>query len=416
MIIETGFMAYFLLREFQDIEGDIIIDEFKKRYLNRKTWKKGWISNSLVFRTISFVYHFVKLIVISIQEFASSIRKNYKKKHNINQHLNLPRQDNNESESINLEHNIQIEEARLDSNIELPTLDDALGFFFHHSGSVEIQNCDIISTIYFMKQPYCIGIPSSMKSSFHRNADRSSLKSKLIYLVQTSTSLIDRLKSEMRFSVIFQANPFLKLLSMHKDLWIDLSITSACVINIYLMIASSKSEELESDRLTYLSGLMLGFYLIEMITYYSKTIPYILSRSLRNKGGRHLHYSTLEGFRVKLIYIFKEEYQLVYSFLFVTFAICGIIFHKFFLSFHVTALYFRYEEIQNVVKAGVLSLKQLGLTFFFWNILQFTFSVGSFSFFNRLIWIPDSLSDLCGNSLFECFILHWEVNFMVGSK
>jgi hypothetical protein len=86
--------------------------------------------------------------------------------------------------------------------------------------------------------------------------------------------------------------------------------------------------------------------------------------------------------------------------------------HPFWNAANLTIVYHRYSAIKSVIDAIVLTREPLGLTLYLWAGLQFIFTVISYNDFSKE-WADTSIN-YC-QTMFECYLIHWDSNLKVFS-
>jgi len=101
-------------------------------------------------------------------------------------------------------------------------LTEALRFFGKYVAYIEINRNNKLFRQYFSILPHCLCLDKSMKTSFHNNVNRLSVKSKIASLLNHSNDMIFRLKHEEDLKEFFNKT-FIGLFAKHVQLWTDLS-------------------------------------------------------------------------------------------------------------------------------------------------------------------------------------------------
>ena len=74
-------------------------------------------------------------------------------------------------------------------------------FFEKHTGFIEaVFSTNSLSKVYFWLNPECHYLNEEIKEAFREQADRTSSKNKLIYLIEKSDYVIDQIKNEYKIS------------------------------------------------------------------------------------------------------------------------------------------------------------------------------------------------------------------------
>lgn len=83
-----------------------------------------------------------------------------------------------------------------------------------------------------------------------------------------------------------------------------------------------------------------------------------------------------------IIFIFMQDFNVLYYILYGALAVVGTVFHPFFFTFHLTAILMRYPTLKNVVMSIYLPRKQLLLTFLLFIVLEYSFAVVGYSVYS----------------------------------
>ena len=87
------------------------------------------------------------------------------------------------------------------------------------------------------------------------------------------------------------------------------------------------------------------------------------------------------------------------------FTILGNGFHPFFFSFHLLDLVVRYETLKSVLQAVTTQIKPLALTAALFMVVEFLFTLFSFTFLNDHYEIGEC------KTLFRCFFTTFDLGF-----
>lgn len=78
----------------------------------------------------------------------------------------------------------------------------ALEFFGKHTASIEINRNGKLYKLFFPKIPHCIHITKELKYEFQQNANRATLNSKVLSLVNLSENMINCLKIDTMYKIM----------------------------------------------------------------------------------------------------------------------------------------------------------------------------------------------------------------------
>lgn len=101
-------------------------------------------------------------------------------------------------------------------------ISEALRFFGKYVAYIEINRNNRLFRQYFPILPHCLFLDNSLKTWFHNNVNRLSVKSKITSLINHSKDMINTMKHEEKLSAFYQKS-FIALLAKHVQLWKDLS-------------------------------------------------------------------------------------------------------------------------------------------------------------------------------------------------
>ena len=114
---------------------------------------------------------------------------------------------------------------------------NTVNFFAQKTAHIDVVRDNKLETIYFILLPYCFAFPKDKKILFHDNVDRSSVKSKVTYLVQQSEPLIKILKHEEFLQNFFIEYKFLAIFANFDKLWKDIAFLLTIVLNVFVIFS-----------------------------------------------------------------------------------------------------------------------------------------------------------------------------------
>ena len=179
VIIESGFLTFFLINEYlvitpdPELNFDDPVDTGDKNNL---------IKSSIIGQLGSLGMTLVKSGLDTVSMVGKAVNKNF-----IQQFMNSDEADESEKEKLK-------KELRM---MELKSITaEALKFFNFNSGHIEVLRGKNLEKVYFMLPTYCHYLPEEAKSEFSENVDRSTLESKLVDFVEKSQEFIRVSKHE----------------------------------------------------------------------------------------------------------------------------------------------------------------------------------------------------------------------------
>ena len=102
-------------------------------------------------------------------------------------------------------------------------------------------------------------------------------------------------------------------------------------------------------------------------------------------------------------YLCLTDFDLMYYVLYIAFALLGLLLHPFFFAFHLSN-FLRIGVLTSVVKAIWIPRKQLFLTFVFFILIEYYFTIIGYSF----LWMH--YNEFC-STMFRCFIVTFDYTF-----
>lgn len=182
LIIETGFLTFFLINEYLEIIHDPEL-EFENPIQGNQ--KDNLLKGSIIGQLGSLGLTLMKSGLDTVSVVGRVVNQKI-----IQQMINSDDGDDVEKEKLKKEMR----------TLELKgIMAEALKFFNHNSGHIEVLRGKNLEKVYFMLPTYCQFLPEETKNEFNENVDRTSLESKLEELVKESDEIIRIAKHEEKY-------------------------------------------------------------------------------------------------------------------------------------------------------------------------------------------------------------------------
>ena len=370
-IIEVGFLIYFLLKYFINIEDP----EIKK------------------------------LLENDIPEFVKLVQK--------------LKEDYSKSETLGKLDPENLVDPQMASNSLLVA--KALVFFERNTANVEVVFQGVLCVTYFWIPPVCHHLTYETQEEFHSRVDRSSDKKKVEYLVSRASEVIEDMSYEEWLSTVYGY----KLIGQHVRKVKFVAFLLSIVLNILILLSYNSFQgdrfykpslgrfevrSKEEWNIEKTQNVILGLGIIQAILsglifffFIIKTAPILIQRLWKRQDLKNLENlmkppssSVTQKFMQTVLYTLIN-FDVLYHFFYFSFSILAITLHPFFYSAHLLDIMYRFPSLQGVVKSIIVPWRALLLTLVFIIVVVYLFSVWAYF---RLHY---TFEDLC-DSLFICFI------------
>lgn len=305
----------------------------------------------------------------------------------------------------------------------------AIKFFKAHSAHIEITRYNKFYKIYFPLLPECSTLPKPIKREFHEKVNRTSVKTKVSGLLDEADYFIDVIVHEHELKNIFNRNKILYIIATYEKLWENIAFYINLLLNFIIIASYSESNKpidapeseiiyyrLEQpsffdlspkktlDLFTILGALNLFFSSLAIIIFWMKRGPLITGKIWRqldktiNHSERNVNTVAKGALYTKAVLgsikACLTNFTMLFYFLYIIFLILGLSVHPFFYAFHL-ADFLRISILKNVIKAIWNPKYQLFLTFVFFVLVEYYFSLISYTYFYDHYYE----SDLAGSRL-----------------
>lgn len=264
---------------------------------------------------------------------------------------------------------------------------------------------DRIYTIYFPRLPIC-NLPKDAKIDFHDSVDRTSSKTKLTTLIDSSPYLIKIMKYEEKLNQLFAINPVFGFFATHGKLWESCAFATTLIINIIVLISytqdlsipgkSIRDIRLFEPRLLHneafeftpqliqiLGILMLAFSSLIVFFFLVKRAPLKVDEIWNNyklPSGCFKITVDLSLRSIKSIFILLQDLDILYYSIYIIAGIVGLAVHPFFFAFHLMG-FLKLEQLKTVIQAIWNPRKEMGLALLLLTIMEYYIGILSYVFF-----------------------------------
>lgn len=280
-------------------------------------------------------------------------------------------------------------------------LEKAYSFFKKHTGNIEIvyDKCKLYK-IYFILPPEFQGLNQSIKNKFHLEVDRTSNHTKLQFLIDESKDIIDQIKHEQRLHRLFSKYNMFSIVTFNVILWQDVTFVLTVLINFLMVYSYSDYNNQDPDKPklfyhdlstydTLVTFRTLGTFLVisslmALIISLIKEVPIIakrifISKILANKSLFRMKYRDI-AINLKHTYLtilsILNQKNILFSLIFLVFAILGTIYHPFFFSVVLLmAVVSKYHTLKHIINAFYVSKSTLIATFILMILIIYVFSI-----------------------------------------
>jgi len=413
MILESGFFTYFLISSYMDVDlHDTDIDtkiEIQEMREEVDSAANYLIKKNPIAQLGRFIYTISASVIESMRELKDKCQR--KKQTEI-------KGENEETRRLQK------------TSRKRQVAKEAMQFFSRNSASIEVLRQGDVEKVRFIVLPYCHELPKEVKSEFNENVNRQNTKTKVEGLVKESEAIIDVCQHELRLKAFFNRRKLIAVFANFVNLWKDLAFLLSITLNLMILGAYSTRFHEEGDpdegRLTdpvlfvreYISvrrtkqvltaaGLAMTFCSIFVVLFFLlKRAPVIIKKAWEEKNpnkNRGLFEKVLVAIikTWKTIYYALGSIAIVYYIAYGVFAVLGVVVHPFFFAFHLTEILFRYKTLENVIRSLWIPRKQLGLTFLLYLILNYFFTLYSYSYLYDVYDGDCESSLLCWRNTFD---------------
>ena len=179
LIIETGFLTFFLINEYLEIIHD---PELNFEEAVKTDTKSNLIKDSIIGQLGSLGLTLMRSGLETVSLVGRAVNKNI-----IQQLMNSDETDDDTEKKLKKEMRmIELKEMMV----------QALKFFNSNAGHIEVLRGKNLEKVYFMMPTYCHYLPEETKNEFNQVVDRTSLETKLVDFVKESKEFIRIAKHE----------------------------------------------------------------------------------------------------------------------------------------------------------------------------------------------------------------------------
>jgi len=265
----------------------------------------------------------------------------------------------------------------------------AANYFEEHTGNIDIVlPSNILCKVYFWLDPQCDRLSKEMKFDFHFNADRSSEKSKLEYMLSRVEDIKDHIEHEYRLSNLVSNYSIGKVISQI-IVWKILAFVSAIILfGLTLNYYESKDSQSLILNKVVMEPHYQAFYACEVlhlissilivIFYYLKNVPVLFKKGKRQK----VPFFNKNNVFFQALYVYMNL-ETIYINLYLVFSVFGCFFHVFFFAFHLLDFLYLFPSLQSVILSVIKPRKQIALVFFFILIVMYILSLISYIYFSE---------------------------------
>ena len=310
------------------------------------------------------------------------------------------------------------------------TIQRASEFYSENSLNIEILKDDEVFKVYCPRLQFFNGFDEKMKKDFDDNADRTSLQTKLTYLINNKDKMYNSLKQINILEQKYGKFKPLKILLIYQDKVQLLGLILVIIMNILIFIGynaeidkdqidvihNAKIFELTERKshalLSVLGVIILVFDILIFLEFITKDAVLIyknlhrdfLKKSFENKVGYisdfeiHRVYKFLKSSGCSLycnkIFIYLKlltNLYVLYTICYMVFGILGLFVHHFFFAFHLIEFIKSQPILKYVFLAFYEPLAEFLYTYIFFFILIYFYSL--IIFYRYYYLMPDNSCD-----------------------
>ena len=329
------------------------------------------------------------------------------------------------------------------------TILKAIEFYSENSLSIEILKDNVVFKVYCPKLQYFNSFDEKMKKKFDENADRNSIQTKLMSIINEKDQIYVTLKQINYLSQKYKKLGPLKYLFIYRDYVQLVGLILIVIMNILIFFGYNAEKDKDQENvvkyirifnlsdnvstaiLHFLGIIILCFNIIIFIEFIFKDAVIIYKNLYRNflKNSYEDKKGYVDDFEIHRVYRFLKasgyslffnklliyiklifNFQVLYRFCYMVFAILGLFVHHFFFAFHLIEFIKSQPILKIVFLAFYEQLAQLIYTYIFFFILIY--------FYSLLIYYHyyDLMPEFTCNSPLICMMFIYSNTFTSGGN
>ena len=329
------------------------------------------------------------------------------------------------------------------------TILKAIEFYSENSLSIEILKDNVVFKVYCPKLQYFNSFDEKMKKKFDENADRNSIQTKLMSIINEKDQIYVTLKQINYLSQKYKKLGPLKYLFIYRDYVQLVGLILIVIMNILIFFGYNAEKDKDQENvvkyirifnlsdnvstaiLHFLGIIILCFNIIIFIEFIFKDAVIIYKNLYRNflKNSYEDKKGYVDDFEIHRVYRFLKasgyslffnklliyiklifNFQVLYRFCYMVFAILGLFVHHFFFAFHLIEFIKSQPILKIVFLAFYEQLAQLIYTYIFFFILIY--------FYSLLIYYRyyDLMPEFTCNSPLICMMFIYSNTFTSGGN
>lgn len=278
----------------------------------------------------------------------------------------------------------------------------------HHTGNVEVRFNGRLVRVYFPLPAYASVLSNEMMDDFHTGVDRSSLKTKLVYLQEKAKDVNIQLRCEYYLQRFVSRHSLVALLAHNVRLWRDIGTFLTLLLNFLILCSYSGYGTnrlnqpsflyLESDSEVGLSSVsthrvFIGLGVLQIfctffvvLSFLSKTSPLLafhgwtkVHRPLQRPTRIVAFWLVTKRLFWVLTYVFSDG-RVLYYLACMVLSCLGVTTSPLFFSFHLTELLLRFSALQHVVQAVIRPWRRTLLVYIMMLVLIYYFGIVAYAY------------------------------------
>ena len=310
------------------------------------------------------------------------------------------------------------------------TIQEAIHFYSENSLSIEILKEDEIFKVYCPKLQFFNSFDDKMKKELDDDADRTSVQSKLTYLINKKEQLYMTLKQTYILDQRYSRFGFLKYILTYPHQVQFIGLILIIIMNILILFGYNAEKDKDKKHVIYhvnifglnekisniflrvLGIIILCFIIIIFIEFITKDAVLIYKNLYRNylKNSYEKKIGSINDFEIHRIYDFLKSsetslffnklfiylkllsnFHVIYTLIYIVSAILGFFLHPFFYSILLIEFIKNQPILIYVFLAFYEPLVQFVYTLIFFFILIYFYSL--FIFYNYFDLMPENTCD-----------------------
>ena len=300
--------------------------------------------------------------------------------------------------------------TQVQPEVNAPSLDEKRVYRYleEHTGNVEVRFNGRLTRVYFPLPAYSKVLSAEMIEDFHTGVDRSSLKTKLSYMLEKASDVNIQLRCEYYLRHFVSKHSFVALLANNVSLWRDFGGLLTMILNVLILLSYSayNTDRLNEPSFLYFdsdsgagmstlttSRVFIGLGVLQIFCTFFVVLSFLSKTSplLAYHGWTKVHRPLQRPTRVQaawlivkrlfwvLVYVLPDG-RVLYYLACMVLSLLGVTTSPLFFSFHLTELLLRYSALRHVVMAVIRPWRRTLLVYAMMLVLIYYFGIVAYAY------------------------------------